>query len=121
MKKLILILLLLPAICFAQDKIMVQVKFSVPVLIHGQASEFSDALYFTPEQWADMKPEELKAREQERIDNWQYQISHPPVAVEPTKEQLEAESIALDEQIINAQVRKQEIADKLTVKEIIAE
>jgi hypothetical protein len=63
-----------------QDTIKIQLTFTEQTS-HG---EFRDALYFTQEEYAELKPEDLEKRKQERIDNWTYQLEHPVAPIELT-------------------------------------
>ena len=87
------------------EKIMIQIMFSEKT----KYGEYSDALYLTPENYATMKKEDIDGLKQERINNWIKIIEIPPVMVEPTKEELEQESITLDTQIAQLQDRKAEL------------
>ena len=88
MKKLILLFLFFFTVtAFAEDKIYIQIRFS-ELTKHGQ---FSDSLYFTPEDYAKKSKEDITALEKQRVENWIYLIENPAVATEPTKEELEAE------------------------------
>lgn len=69
------------------DVIKVMLSFSADTK-HGV---YNDNLYFTQDEFAKISPDDLAAMKQHRVDNWVYQIENPPVAVELTKEDLQAE------------------------------
>ena len=102
-------------VCFAEDKVMVQVRFKEAITVQGRGNpiEFSDAFYFTPEEWAGMKAEDWAAKKKERTDGWKYQLENPPVPVEPTKEEMEAEILQLEEQKVSLDERKAELTAKI--------
>lgn len=102
------------------QKIMYQVRYKEPVEVKGMKLTFSDALYYEklPEQSV------IDAEKSRRIANWKEMVENPPVQPEPTKEQLEAEQVALDEQIASMQARKVELSDKISsisVKPVVEE
>lgn len=73
----------------------------------GRIQEFTDAIYFTQDEWAHITQEEIDARVKERMDNYAESIKNPPPVVEPTEEQLENEKLYLESQL-------QEVTTKLT-------
>ena len=65
------------------DTIMTQVRFRVETE-HGQ---YNDALYYTPAEYDLLTQKDIDDAKQARVDNWIDVVTHPPVYVEPTKEQ----------------------------------
>lgn len=118
MKYLILSLLLFSNICFASETRYIQIRFTEDVQLKGMGNplQFSDCLYYpiasVPSQ------AEIDRVKAERIANWKYIVENPAPEIIPTKEQLEAENLSLEEQINSIKLRQAEIADKLSVKEI---
>jgi uncharacterized protein YaiL (DUF2058 family) len=66
----------------------VQVRFTVTDGDHT----YTDALYFTPEEYASKTPEEIEAMKVQRFENWKAVVTAPPrePADEEKAEQLEA-------------------------------
>jgi hypothetical protein len=114
---LIAVILLLASPAFAADQVEIQVKFSEKVNVNGQDITYSSALYFTPEQYSSITPDELAAMKADRVANWKNMLENPPVPVEPTPEQLKAELETIPSQIELLEVRKAELEDKLGIVE----
>ena len=57
------------------DQIRVQVIFTFPA--DGNMPSYTDALYFTPDEYAALSPTDLDAQKQERYNNWLTVISQP--------------------------------------------
>jgi hypothetical protein len=102
-----------------QEQIFVQVRFKDTVTVKGMDLEYSDAIYYTQEQYSKLDLDAHEAIKKERIDNWKNAIENPPAAVEPTKEQLEAEQVSIDEQVAALQARKTELTDKISTMSFI--
>lgn len=58
--------------------------------------EFNDAIYFTEAEFAAVSQQEIIDEAQKRIDQWVFGIQNPPVAIEPTKEQLLEQKVQLE-------------------------
>lgn len=97
-----------------EETIMIQVRFKEKVKVKGMTLEYSDAIYYTEEQYAKLDKEAHEATKQARVDNWKSTIENPPEVKEPTKEDMEAEIAALEEQKASLEARKTELADKIT-------
>lgn len=78
-----------------EDKISIKVEFTREV----NGNKFTDALYFTPEDYEDITDKELETLKQERVDNFKAFIENPPQPPEPTKEELEQSKEILAEQL----------------------
>lgn len=77
-----------------EDKISIKVEFTEEV--NGQ--NFTDSLYFTPEEYDALSKKRLNKLKQERVDNFQAFIDNPPPPPEPTKEELEqAKEVAVEQ------------------------
>lgn len=81
------------------------VKYTVRDQATGR--EFTDAIYYTPEQYLKVTPEDIEAEQQRRYANWVAVITAPPV--EPTAEQkaehvemLKQQQLAAQDQILRA-------------------
>lgn len=59
------------------DQIRVQVLFTEEVDINGNVIPFTDALYFTPEEYEQKTQEEIQSLKQERIDNFVEAVINP--------------------------------------------
>lgn len=89
------------------DQVRIQVLFSK---FHEEKRiEFTDALYFTEEEYANLKPSELEDLKDTRFNSWKNMVDNPPEPVEPTKEQLQEEADMLQRQLDEI---KAEIAEK---------
>jgi len=84
------------------DEVQVQIRFSA----EHEGKTFTDALYFTPEAFAALKPGELDAMKQARVDTWIALFTPRPA---PTKEELEAHAASIEEQIAGLQEQKAEV------------
>ena len=94
------------------DKISIQLTFQSQTS-HG---EFRDALYFTLEEWADIKEEDLTKKKQERIDNWINILENPVTPKEPTKEELTKQKEEIELQIASLENRKTELTSLIASK-----
>lgn len=86
--------------------------------------KFTDALIMSLEEFNKITPEELEFQKQQRLDNWITAINTKPKVVEPTKEDLQAQEVSLDEQIAQLQSQKVVLASKLeaiTLSEVSVE
>lgn len=77
----------------------VQVRFTV---VDGDHT-YSDALYFTPAEFASLTPEQLMARKVERFQNWKAIVTAPPRV--PTQEEIQAQIAALTQQQLDTQAQ----------------
>jgi hypothetical protein len=101
-------------VCLASDKVMVQVVFTEDVEVNKQVIPFTDALYYSMDDYANLKPEDLAAKKKERVDNWVNILEHPVVQPEPTKEQMLAEIQSMEEQKVSLEARKAELQAKIS-------
>jgi hypothetical protein len=62
---------------------------------------FQDAVYYTPNQWAEKTEEAINTEKQTRYDNWLQLVAEQSqqVTPEPTKEQLEEQKTQLEQQL----------------------
>ena len=80
---------------------------------------YQDAQYFdiptdmTIEQFQKENESVIDAEKSKRIANWIDAVKNPPIMPEPTKEQLEQESVAIDEQIAQLQARKVDVSEAI--------
>ena len=88
------------------DKVSIKVEFTRQV----NGNNFTDSLYFTPEEYEAMSEKELEAKKQERVDNFQAFIDNPPEPAEPTKEELEQskETLAAELERLNEKIQAKE-------------
>jgi len=97
-----------------EEQIFVQVRFKNKT---EAGIEFNDALYFPIEKWEEIKKEDIEILKEERFNNWKQAVENPPVPVEPTKEQLEAEKLQIEEYITNLEAKKVEVLASIASKE----
>jgi hypothetical protein len=84
---------------------------------HG---DYRDALYYPYEKFdIDKQREEIEQEKKSRVDNWVYILEHPPVEVEPTKEELEAQVVELQTQKMNIDAQIVEKQAKISEKTVI--
>lgn len=97
-----------------EQKTFIQVRFKNTT---DKGVEFNDALYFPIEDWEKKTQEEIDTLKEERFNNWKQAVENPPAPVEPTKEQLEAEKLQIEEYITNLEAKKGEILASIASKE----
>ena len=93
------------------DKVKVQVIFDEPT----QYGTFTDALYFSPSEYATKSQAEINALKKERVDNFVARVTEASNAepVEPTKEELIEQEKQLEESLVSLQAQKVEVGKKL--------
>jgi hypothetical protein len=101
--------------------VMMQIRFSEDVLVKGMTLSYSDALYYTPEQYAAMKQSDIDAVKAERVANWKNIVENPAPVKEVTKEELIAQIAAMDEQKVSLEAQKAEIEAKIVAMDAVAE
>lgn len=89
-----------------EDKVRIQVQFTRQV----NGNNFTDSLYFTPEEYEAMSDKQLDKLKQERVDNFQAFIDSPQQPPEPTKEELEQskETLAAELERLNEKIQAKE-------------
>jgi hypothetical protein len=86
--------------------------------------EYQDAQYFDVplttklEDFIAQKEAEINAERDARISRYVESVKNPPAPVEPTQEQLEAEKLAIEEQVTQLEARKVEVMSKIAVAEL---
>ncbi len=88
---------------------MYQVFIQLRIKENTEFGEFNDAIYFTEEEYNNVKPETLDAMVKTRVDNWVNIIKNPPPPVEPTIDEL----ISVKQQL---QMQQNEIESKIAEK-----
>ena len=83
-----------------------------------EVGQFSDALYFTEDEFNNLDPKDLELMVQERVNNWITAINTPSIPIEVTKEQLQEQAIELQRQLEDIQWKISE-KEALEVNEII--
>lgn len=95
----------------ADESIYIQVRFSEKT----KYGTFSDALYYTQDEYAKLSKDDLAKVEQGRVDNFIAAVETPnPEAKELTAEELDAQDKAIDEQIATLQSQKVDIQAKIS-------
>ena len=89
MKKTILVLIcmLYAVTLFADDTVMIQVRFKEQT----EVGQYNDALYYTQAEYAAVKQKDIDAEKQRRITNWIDRVKNAPLPIEPTIEDLRSE------------------------------
>jgi hypothetical protein len=95
------------------DKIFIQHRFTVKKV---GSYDYSDAIVLPKEEYEKLTEGEIEAMKEERWANWDNLIKPPPVQPEPTKEDLEAQVKAIDEQIATLTAQKEATNVTLTAK-----
>lgn len=91
----------------------IQVRFNEDT----KYGNYSDALYFTQDQYALLTPEDINALAQARVDAWADFMSQPVLAHAETLEELKEISLNVEEQISSFQIQLQELRQKIAVLE----
>ena len=92
---LLAIFCMLAGLGFAEDKVMIQVRFKEQT----DYGSYNDALYFTLDEYKDIKQADIDLLKQQRVDNWVNMVSNPPAYIEPTLDELKSMRADLQEQI----------------------
>lgn len=104
------LLLVFPSLASAAtQKERVQILFTEDT----QYGEYTDALYFTPEEYLLKTQADLDILKQQRVSGYVNAIKNAPAPVEPTKEELQAQIVSIDEQSASLAVQKVEIQAKI--------
>lgn len=90
------------------DQVFVQVRFEVDT----EVGRYSDALYYTLQEYENTPEKEIQLDKQIRIDMWIDSFNNQTVAVEPTKEELIELQAELDIQKSEIQAK----IDSMTIK-----
>ncbi len=135
MKKIILALLfcLIPITVLAADRVRVQVQFKKGIFQCKDGSEevvdfsvgggntyehtcadgewtnkfiaYNGFISYTELEYEALKVEDLETTKTIKVDEWIYKKNNPPVYVEPTKEELEAELAYFNEEVTKLEIR----------------
>ena len=76
-----------------------QVRIQVLFTENTPVGQYTDAIYFTEAEYAAKSPSDIEALKQIRIDNWVRRINNPPIKKEPTKEELQLQADALQNEL----------------------
>lgn len=100
--------------------VKVQVLTRSTVNVNGMAIEYSDAQYLPADavkadgSLTKEASDKVVAEETARVERWKDAIEHPAPIKEPTKEELQAQLTALEEQKTQIENQKVEVQAKLT-------
>lgn len=83
------------------DQIFIQVRFTQ----NTDYGTYSDALYFTPEEYATKTVSDFNLLKKQRIDNFINTVKNPLPQVEPTKEELQKYANSLQSQLDEIKLR----------------
>ena len=89
----------------AEKVTKIQVRFSEQT----KYGTFTDALYFTQEEYAAISPEDINAQIQDRVANYIATVEAPGQNVQPSKAELQAAKAELETQLV-------ELNDKISKK-----
>jgi len=100
-------LLLLSSTAFAAD-ISQEYRYQVLVKETVNGNEYKDAIYYTPEQWENLKQADVDAEIQTRVTNYDNLLKNPPPPYVPTKAELQAQKADLEAQlsILDSEISK---------------
>ena len=72
-----------------EEQIKIQIIFKFTNDQTNGHGDYCDAIYMTLEEYQNTTPEELRAMERARVDQWIYNIENPPVSEpeEPIEEE----------------------------------
>ena len=89
-------------------------KYQIQFTIDRDNNHFCDALYFTPEEYNALKPDDIEALKEERYSNWVKVISTPPPEPDPIQvlADTEAQIEALQGQIDSLTLQMPELQAK---------
>ena len=91
------------------DQVFIQHRFS----IERDGKTLQDAICLPVSEYEKLSPEDIEAQKEQRFSNWINILNTPPEVVEPTKEDLEAQQVSIDQQIEVLQSQKVELSSKL--------
>ena len=94
----LLLLLALTSNAYAAD-ITQEYRYQVLVKEEVNGIEYKDAIYYTPEEWQTLTQKEVNDEIEKRVTNFDNAIKNPPVQVEPTVEELQAQKAELQAQL----------------------
>lgn len=77
-----------------REQVLIQVRYSMPT----DYGDYSDAIYYTPDQWKNIKQDDIDAEKQKRVNAYLDVVHNPPIVKEPTKEDLERDIAVIDKQ-----------------------
>ena len=89
---------------------MQTIRIQVLFTTEEGGQSFTDALYFTPEEFAEKSQADIDAAKSARCAAWQEQLAKP--AVEPTKAELEESAADLARQLDAVQTKIAEMSAK---------
>lgn len=103
------------------DKVQIQIQFTK----EDKGLRFTDALYMSQAEYANIKPADLEKMKQDRFDSWLYLIQNPPVVPEPTDEvkleevtlqyeHIKQEKESLEERVLTSDAKLAQIDEQLT-------
>jgi hypothetical protein len=98
-------------------------KYTCPksgeIVGEGWYKNVGDCLSFTKAEYDAMSQDDLAKLKQERIDKRIYEVKNPPIVVEPTPEEIQAQIDSKTQEIESLQAQKVEAVAKLQVIEEI--
>lgn len=83
------------------EQIFIQIKYKVTT----EVGEFNDALYYTQSDYQNIPRYQIDTEKQSRIDNFINLIKNPPIAKDPTKQELQNAKSVLLAQIADLDIK----------------
>ena len=111
---LVISLLLWCGAASASQEVMIQVKFKEMVNVNGMQIEYSDALYFKPEEYSAKTQADIDAVKAVRVANFKEAVLNPVKPKELSKEEIQAQLTSIEEQKVTLESQKVELEAKLT-------
>lgn len=112
MKKfLILLVLFSPSVCLAADQ---KVKIQIVFTEETKNGTFQDALYFTQDEYAKLKQEDIDAMIKQRVDEHNAMVDNPPPEPVLTEEQLIQQKQQLLDQAAQLEAQAASVDAKIT-------
>ena len=87
----------------SQQTVMIQVRFTEDTSV----GQYSDALYYSQTDYANIKQADIDSEKLKRVSNWVEAITNPPVPTPLTKQQL----IDLEAQLVQAKIDQDNALD----------
>ena len=83
--------------------------------------EYNGCLTYSPEEYEKLGEQEITAEKEKRVSEWIVETKKPIVIYEPTKEDLEAEKLQLEERVavLSAEITLKTVEPIEIIKEVI--
>ena len=111
MRKIFIFLFLgifISSLAFATQEVKVQVKFKEQT----EVGEYSDAIYYTMEEWKKVKQSDIDVEKTKRKNNYIEKVKAPIPVYVPTQEELDEQIRLLEQQKYELETKLQELQDQ---------